>query len=262
MKENAMNLHLKNKTVLVTGSTKGIGLKTAETFLREGSSVWVNGRSQKSVDEAIKVLKAAVPENANVRGVVADVGNEAGIQAVIQAIPVVDVLVNNAGIFKPEVFSEISRESWIHFFEVNVLSGARLTQHYLPQMIKKNDGRVIFISSESAISIPIEMVHYGMTKTAQLAVARGAAETCKGSRVTVNSVLPGPTMSDGVETFVNELGMTEKEFFTNGRPSSIAQRFATTQEISDLVVFVASERASMINGAALRVDGGTAKVVF
>jgi NAD(P)-dependent dehydrogenase (short-subunit alcohol dehydrogenase family) len=197
-----------------------------------------------------------------VRGAVGDVGTAAGIEALKSAVPQVDILVNNAGIFKPEVFSEIPRDSWLKMFEVNVLSGAQLTQHYLPKMIQKNWGRVIFISSESAISIPEEMVHYGMSKTAQLAVARGAAETCKGTRVTVNSVLPGPTFSDGVETFLGELGMTEDKFFKEARPSSINKRFAKPAEVADFVVFVASERASMVNGAALRVDGGTAKVVF
>lgn len=256
-----MDMGLKGKVVLVTGSTKGIGLKAAETFLKEGAKVWINGRSEQSVAEAKKELLAAVPQGA-LSAVVADVGTEEGVQKVIQAIPDVDVLVNNAGIFKPEEFASIPRESWLRMFEVNVLSGARLTQHYLPRMIKRNWGRVVFVSSESGISTPQEMVHYGMSKTAQLAVARGAAETCRGTRVTVNSVLPGPTMSDGVEVFVREMGMTEKEFFEKGRPTSIAQRFATTTEVGDMIVFTASERASMVNGAALRVDGGTAKVVF
>lgn len=253
-----MDLHLKGKKVLVTGSAKGIGFKTAETFLKEGAEVWINARSQSSVDKALDALK----KTGTVHGIAADVGTEAGIQTLTKTLPAVDILVNNAGIFRPEPFAEIPRESWIEMFEVNVLSGARLTQFYLPGMIKRNWGRVIFISSESALSIPEEMVHYGMSKTAQLAVARGAAETCRGTRVTVNSVLPGPTMSDGVEVFVKELGITEKDFFQKARPSSIAQRFSTTEEVANLVVFVAGEGASMINGASLRVDGGTAKVVF
>lgn len=255
-----MDLQLKGKTVLITGSTKGIGLSMAETFAKEGASVWINGRSPTSIETAIGELKSRGVTG--VQAVVGDVGNEAGIKAITAAIPNVDILVNNAGIFKPEEFSEISRESWLQMFEVNVLSGARLTQHYLPKMIKKNWGRVIFISSESGISTPVEMVHYGMSKTAQLAVARGAAETCKGTGVTVNSVLPGPTFSDGVETFLGELGVTEEKFFKEARPTSIAQRFAKSSEVADFVTFVASGKASMINGAALRVDGGTAKVVF
>lgn len=257
-----MKLSLENKKILVTGSTKGIGLKAAELFLKEGAQVWINGRSQESVDQGLDLLKKAAPQNAGLKGIVGDVGTEEGIQAVTRALPQVDVLVNNAGVFRPEAFAEISRESWLNMFEVNVLSGARLTQFYLPKMIGQNFGRVIFISSESALSTPQEMVHYGMSKTAQLAVARGAAETCRGTLVTVNSVLPGPTMSDGVEVFVKEMGMTEKEFFEKGRPNSIAQRFASTEEVANLIVFVASEAASMINGASLRVDGGTAKVVF
>lgn len=253
-----MDLGLGTKKVLITGSTKGIGLKTAEVFLKEGAEVWINGRSQKSVDEALEILKTF----GKVHGVIGDVGTEAGILAVTHQVGDIDILVNNAGIFKPEAFAEIPRASWLKMFEVNVLSGAQLTQFYLPKMIKRNWGRVIFVSSESALNIPEEMVHYGMSKTAQLAVARGAAETCRGTRVTVNSVLPGPTWSDGVGTFVEELGMTEKEFFTKARPSSIAQRFAKTEEIANLIVFAASEKASMINGSALRVDGGTAKIVF
>lgn len=255
-----MDLQLNGKTVLITGSAKGIGLAMAESFAKEGAQVWINGRTAASIETAIGELKARGVSG--IRGAAGDVGTEAGIDALKTAIPQVDILVNNAGIFKPEEFSEISRESWMRIFEVNVLSGARLTQHYLPKMIKKNWGRVIFISSESAISIPQEMVHYGMSKTAQLAVARGAAETCKGTNVTVNSVLPGPTLSDGVGTFLGELGMTEEKFFKEARPSSINQRFAKPSEVADFVVFVASGRASMVNGAALRVDGGTAKVVF
>ena len=254
-----MDLKLKNKTVLVTGSTKGIGFAIAEVFAREGATVWINGRTDQSCEQALGQFKKL---GLNVSAVAGDVGSEEGVRAVTKAIADVDILVNNAGMFKPEEFSQISRESWLQMFEVNVLSGARLTQHYLPKMIKKNWGRVIFISSESGISVPIEMVHYGMSKTAQLAVARGAAETCKGTGVTVNSVLPGPTMSDGVGTFLGELGMTEEKFFKEARPSSINQRFAQPVEVANLVVFTASEGAAMINGAALRVDGGTAKVVF
>ncbi len=256
-----MDLGLKEKTVLITGSSKGIGLATARLFLKEGAKVAINARSQQSLDAALKPLESEFTQD-KVQGIVADVGTEAGIDTVIKALPQVDILINNAGIFKPENFAEISRESWLQFFEVNVLSGARLTQHYLPLMIKQNWGRVIFISSESGICIPVEMIHYGMSKTAQLAVSRGAAELCRGTNVTVNSVLPGPTLSDGVEVFVKKLGISEKDMFKEARPSSIAQRFAQPEEVANLIVYVASERASMTNGSALRVDGGTAKVVF
>ena len=256
-----MDLGLKGKTALITGSTKGIGFAIAEAFAREGARVWINGRTQQSVEEAIKRFSSKFLD-VKISAVVADVGTESGVQKTIAAIPKVDILVNNAGMFRSEEFSKISRESWMQMFEVNVLSGARLTQHYLPQMIHENWGRVIFISSESGISTPVEMVHYGMSKTAQLAVARGAAENCRATGVTVNSVLPGPTMSEGVGTFVKEIGINEEAFFKEGRPSSIAQRFAKPEEVADFVTFVASERASMVNGASLRVDGGTAKVVF
>ncbi|MCS5712076.1 SDR family oxidoreductase [Candidatus Berkiella aquae] len=256
-----MDLGLKNKTVLITGSTKGIGLATARLFLKEGAKVTINGRSQQSLDSALKPLQTEFNKD-NVQGIVADVATEAGILKVIKALPQVEILINNAGIFKPEEFPTISRASWLQFFETNVLSGAQLTQHYLPLMIKKNWGRIIFISSESAISIPVEMVHYGMTKTAQLAISRGAAELCRGTNVTVNSVLPGPTLSDGVEIFIKELGVSEETMFKEARPNSIAQRFAQPEEVANLIVYVASERAAMTNGSALRVDGGTAKVVF
>lgn len=256
-----MDLGLRGKTALITGSTKGIGAASAIAFAREGAHVWINGRSQASVDAALEALRAAVPEG-RIEGVAADVGEAAGIEALVRALPDVDVLVNNAGIFEPQPFAEISRASWLRFYEVNVLSGVGLTQHHLPRMIARGWGRVVFVSSESALCTPVEMIHYGMTKTAQLAVARGAAETCKGTRVTVNSVLPGPTASEGVEDFVKAIGVTEERFFAEARPTSIAQRFATPQEVGDFITFVASERAAMINGAALRVDGGTARVVF
>lgn len=256
-----MDLGLKDKTVLITGSSKGIGLATARLFLAEGAKVAINGRTQQSVDAALKPLEADFTQD-KVQGIVADVGTEAGIDTVIKILPQVDILINNAGIFRPEDFAAISRESWLQLFEVNVLSGARLTQHYLPLMIKQNWGRVVFISSESGICTPVEMIHYGMSKTAQLAVSRGAAELCRGTNVTVNSVLPGPTLSDGVEVFVKKLGVSEKDMFKEARPSSIAQRFAKPEEVANLIVYVASECAAMTNGSALRVDGGTAKVVF
>lgn len=257
-----MNLNLKNKKVLITGSTKGIGLQMAKQFLQEGAQVWINGRTEDSVNTALKGLQNFSSSKEQLQSVVGDVGTAQGIGQITQALPEVDILVNNAGIFRSENFPEISRESWLNMFEVNVLSGAQLTQFYLPKMLKKNWGRVIFISSESALNIPEEMVHYGMSKTAQLSVSRGAAELCRGTNVTVNSVLPGPTGTEGVGQFLEELGMTEKEFFEKARPSSIAQRFAKPEEVANLVLFVASEASSMVNGSALKVDGGTAKFVL
>jgi NAD(P)-dependent dehydrogenase (short-subunit alcohol dehydrogenase family) len=262
-----MDLDLKGRTALITGSTKGIGYAAARLFAQEGAIVFVNGRKQDTVDEAVKKLKAET--KVDIRGIVADVSTEAGIAALIKAAPEIDILVNNAGIFEPKTFADIPRADWLKFFETNVLSGAQLTQHYLPRMIEKDWGRVVFVSSESAFNIPAEMVHYGMTKTAQLAVARGAAETCKGTKVTVNSVLPGPTFSEGVGDFVKAMAKdagkdekdVEKDFFQHGRPSSLAQRFATTEEIASVIVFVASGRTAMINGAAVRADGGVIKSI-
>lgn len=202
-------------------------------------------------------------------GIAADLGTDAGARAVIARFPAVDILVNNLGIFEPKPFEQISDDDWRRFFEVNVLSGVRLSRHYIGPMRQKNWGRVVFISSESALQIPVEMIHYGMTKTAQLAVSRGLAETTAGTALTVNAVLPGPTASEGVTDFVDRLATTqgverravEKEFFTSARPSSIIRRFATPEEVAALVAFVCSPLASAINGAALRVDGGVVRSI-
>jgi NAD(P)-dependent dehydrogenase (short-subunit alcohol dehydrogenase family) len=263
-----MDLGLKGKTALVTGSTKGIGFAAALALAREGAAIIINGRAQDGVDKAVAELKTKVP-GAKISGVAADVSKPAGLDALTSAIPHLDILVNNAGVFAPCAFKDIPRDEWLRMFETNVLAGALLTQHYLPRMIEKGWGRVIFVSSESALNIPVEMVHYGMSKTAQLAVARGAAETCKGTKVTVNSVLPGPTLSEGVGTFVEDMAkhgnksvdQVEKDFFRDARPSSIAQRFAEPAEIADVIAFVASERAAMINGASVRADGGVYKSI-
>ena len=257
-----MDLHLRGKTALVTGSTAGIGLAIASELAREGAEVIVNGRTQARVDGAMKTSGAT-------HGIAADLGTEAGAAALFEQFPEVDILVNNLGIFEPKPFEEIPDDDWRRFFEVNVLSGVRLSRHYIAPMKRKNWGRIIFISSESALPIPAEMVHYGMTKTAQLAVARGLAETTKGTAVTVNSVLPGPTASEGVVGFVDQMakakGATretvEHEFFLNVRPSSLIQRFATSEEVAALVAFVCSPRAAAINGAALRVDGGVVRTI-
>jgi NAD(P)-dependent dehydrogenase (short-subunit alcohol dehydrogenase family) len=258
-----MDLELNGKTALVTGSTAGIGLAIAVELAREGVRVVINGRTANRVTEAGRIIRDAVP-TANVRGVAADLGRIPGTEQVIKEVPDVDILVNNLGIFEPKPFAEITDADWLRMFEVNVMSGVRLARHYLPRMLAAGWGRVIFISSESAVQIPSEMIHYGMTKTAQVAVARGLAETTAGTRVTVNSVLAGPTRSEGVETFIGQLaaakGTTdaevEREFFTTARPSSLLKRFEEPAEVARVVAFVASPKASAINGAAVRAEGG------
>jgi len=254
---------------LVTGSTAGIGFAIARALALEGAHVYVNGRTQQRVDAALAAIRsqgAAI----KVEGIVADFSSSAGAEAVIAALPAVDVLVNNVGIFEPKAFAEIPDEDWYRFFEVNVMSGVRLARHYLAGMLKKNWGRILFISSESAVQIPPEMVHYGMTKTAQVAVARGIAESVAGTGVTVNSVLPGPTESEGVGTFVEAMAKhqnkskqtIEKEFFEHVRPSSLLKRFATVDEVAAMVTYLAGELSSATNGAALRVDGGVVKAIL
>jgi NAD(P)-dependent dehydrogenase (short-subunit alcohol dehydrogenase family) len=259
-----MNLQLEGKRALVTGSTAGIGFEIAEVLAKEGAKVIVNGRTQTRVDEALRKLKG------NVEGIAADLGTAAGAQEVAARYPDVDILINNLGIFEPKPFEQISDDDWRRFFEVNVLSGVRMSRQYLPGMIARNWGRIIFISSESAVQIPAEMIHYGMTKTAQIAVARGLAETTKGTNVTVNSVLPGPTASEGVGDFVKSIAESQKidsatverEFFKSVRPSSLLQRFARTEEVAALVAFVASPLSSATNGAAVRADGGVVRAIL
>jgi NAD(P)-dependent dehydrogenase (short-subunit alcohol dehydrogenase family) len=263
-----MKIDLSGKTALVTGSTTGIGHAIAKGLAGAGADVVLNGRTQAKVDTAVAAIRKALPE-ARFRGVAADVSTAAGCQTLVAALPDVDILINNAGIFEPKGFLDIPDEDWSRFFEVNVMSGVRLSRAYLPGMLKRNWGRIVFISSESALNIPKEMVHYGMTKTAQLAVSRGLAEMTRGSAVTVNSVLPGPTMSEGVETFVKGLakqnGQSVDEaasvFVKQFRPTSLLQRFASVEEIANLVVYVASRQASATNGAALRAEGGIVQTI-
>ncbi|HLO49793.1 MAG TPA: SDR family oxidoreductase [Kamptonema sp.] len=258
-----MDLKLSDQIALVSGSSAGIGLAIATTLAQEGATVIVNGRTEERVNNALKSIQQSVP-NAKLQGITADLGTQAGAELLFQQVPEVNILVNNLGIYGAKAFEDISDEEWMNFLEVNVMSGVRLSRHYLPLMMKKDWGRIIFISSESGLNIPVEMIHYGVTKTAQIALARGLAETTAGSQVTVNTVLPGPTRSEGVETFIEGLAkeqnisteQVEKEFFTKTRPSSLIQRFATTSEVAALVAFVASPLASAINGAALRVEGG------
>jgi len=264
-----MDLQLFDKVALVSGSTAGIGLAIATTLAEEGATVIVNGRTQERVNHALDILQQSVP-NAKLQGIAADLGTKAGVELLLQQLPSVNILVNNLGIYGSKAFEDISDEEWMNILEVNVMSGVRLSRHYLPLMLKKDWGRIIFISSESALNIPAEMIHYGVTKTAQVALSRGLAETTAGTQVTVNTVLPGPTRSEGVETFIEGLAkdqnispeQVEKDFFTKMRPSSLIQRFATTSEVAALVAFVASPVASAINGAALRVEGGVVRSIF
>ena len=263
-----MNIDLRGKTALVTGSTSGIGHAIAKGLAGAGAAVVVNGRTQGKVDAAVAAIRKAQPE-ARVSGVAADVSTAAGCQTLVEALPDVDILVNNAGIFEPKGFFDIPDEDWSRFFEVNVMSGVRLSRAFLSGMLKRNWGRVIFISSESALNIPQEMIHYGMTKTAQLAVSRGLAEMTRGTAVTVNSVLPGPTMSEGVEAFVKDLARQNgqsvdeaaSQFVKQFRPTSLLQRFASVEEIANMVVYVASKEASATNGAALRAEGGIVQTI-
>ena len=263
-----MDFGLTAKRALVTGSTAGIGLATAEVLAREGAHVIVNGRTPVRVQAAISYLRQTLPK-AQVEGIAADVSTSAGCATVSAAHPELDILVNNMGIFEPKSFEEITDADWLRFFEANVLSGIRLARHYVHGMRARNWGRIVFVSSESAIQIPTEMIHYGMTKTAQIAVARGLAETLARTNVTVNSVLPGPTASEGVGAFLAKLAAErgldaiamEREFFTTARPSSILKRFTTPAEVAALIAYVCSTQASATTGAALRVDGGVVRAI-
>jgi NAD(P)-dependent dehydrogenase (short-subunit alcohol dehydrogenase family) len=263
-----MDLGLKGKRALVTGSTAGIGLATARALATEGAYVTVNGRTQARVGSAVDRLKREL-SGATITGIAADLSSAKGCETLIGQLREVDVLVNNLGIFEPQSFEQISDEDWIRFFETNVLSGVRLSRHYVRGMRSRNWGRIVFVSSESALQIPTEMIHYGMTKTAQLAVARGLAETLVGTGVTVNSVLPGPTASEGVGGFVAQMAAArgvdaatvEREFFATARPSSVLQRFATPDEVAAMIAYVCSVPASATTGAALRVDGGVVRAI-
>jgi NAD(P)-dependent dehydrogenase (short-subunit alcohol dehydrogenase family) len=263
-----MKIDLSGKTALVTGSTAGIGHAIAKGLAAAGADVVINGRSKAKVDAAVVSIVRAVA-SAKVRGIAADVSTAAGCGALIAALPQTDILINNAGIFEPKPFVDIPDEDWSRFFETNVMSGVRLSRAYLPDMLKRNWGRIVFISSESALNIPTEMIHYGTTKTAQLAVSRGLAEMTKGTVVTVNSVLPGPTMSEGVEAFIKDIAKhngvsveeATRQFFLQQRPTSLLQRFATVEEIANMVVYVSSKEASATNGAALRAEGGIVQTI-
>ena len=262
-----MDLQIRGKRALVTGSTAGIGFAIAQALAQEGVAVIVNGRTQERVDDAVARLRNIA--SAEISGLAADLGVAEAVREATARFPEVDILVNNLGIFEPKPFEQISDQDWFRFFEVNVMSGVRLSRHYLPGMKQQNWGRIVFISSESALQIPSEMIHYGMTKTAQLAIARGLAETTTGTNVTVNSVLPGPTASEGVTEFVSRLaaasnadrGQVEKDFFEHARPSSILKRFEEPAEIAAVVAFICSPLASAINGTAVRADGGVVRSI-
>jgi NAD(P)-dependent dehydrogenase (short-subunit alcohol dehydrogenase family) len=261
-----MDYNLEGKLAFVTGSTKGIGKATAALLLREGAEVIIHGRTRETVERAKKDLPSA-------HTVFGDLRDRAAVEKIIEdvkTIGTVQILVNNAGIYEAKAFQNITDEDWLRFFEVNVMSGVRLSRALLPPMLLLNWGRIIFVSSESAINIPKEMIHYGMTKTAQLAISRGLAELTKGTQVTVNTIAPGPTASEGVIDFVKgvaasqgkDQGAIEEEFFKTVRPTSLLERFEDPLEIAQCIVFLASPISSAINGAVLRADGGVVKSAF
>lgn len=263
-----MDLKLEGKLALVSGSTAGIGYAIARTLAQEGSRVIVNGRTQVAVDAAVERMRSDT--GGPVEGIAGDLSRAEAAEEVVRRHPGIEILVNNLGIFEPKAFEDIPDEDWMRFFDVNVLSGVRLARLVLPAMKRANWGRIVFISSESAVQIPTEMIHYGMSKTAQLAVSRGLAESVAGTGITVNCVLPGPTKSRGVGDFVQDMAradgktfeQVEAEFFDHVRPTSLIKRFGTPQEVASLVAYVASPLASATTGAALRVDGGVVKSAF
>lgn len=252
-----MDLQLKGKTAIVTGGSAGIGLAITKALAAEGVTVTVPGRSKEKLDSALAGI-------ANVKAIVADPGISDGADDLIQQVPDTDILINNLGIYEPKPFAEITDADWLKIFEVNVLSGVRLSRHYFPRMLERNWGRVIFISSESGIMTPPEMIHYGVTKSSQLAISRGLAELTKGTGVTVNTIMPGPTRSEAIVEFLEKMSTTknptpeqaEKEFFEKHRQSSLLQRLIESEEIASLVAFIASPLSAATNGAALRAEGG------
>lgn len=261
-----MHIDLTGKTAIVTGSTRGIGYAIAEGLARTGAAVVLTGRQQDQVDKALAQLRAAIP-GAQVRGVAADLGTAQGVATLKAAEPQADILVNNVGIFNPQPFAEIPDEEWTRFFEINVMSGVRASRAYLPGMQEKDWGRIVFISSESGLNIPADMIHYGFTKTSNLAISRGLAKSLAGTGITVNAVLPGPTLSEGVQQMVAPGGdqasalAAANAFVREHRSSSILQRVAMPEEVANMVVYVCSQQASATTGAALRVDGGTVDTI-
>lgn len=264
-----MKIDLTGKVALITGSTAGIGLAIAKNLADSGATVYVNGRSSDRVSKAVREIQKELPHS-KVHGIHADLSDNRETDELFAQLKEVDILVNNLGIFEPKPFFEISDDDWQRFFDVNVMSAIRMSRFYTPSMVKKKWGRVIFISSESGVNIPTEMVHYGMTKTALMSVSRGLAQTVAGTGVTVNTVLPGPTLSEGVETFLKKVSSDpdqpfeeqEKEFFKTVRPSSLIKRFASTEEVANMVTYIASKEASATTGASLRVDGGVVSTIY
>lgn len=258
-----MNIELKTKRALVSASTGGIGFAVAKGLAQAGATVVINGRSERSVNDAIARLLAEVPDAA-VSGVAADLSTAQGVETLLAGLVAIDILVNNAGIYEPQDFFETDDDVWNTYWQTNVMSGVRLSRALLPAMVERGWGRVVFVASESARNIPADMIHYGVSKTAQLALARGLAKRVAGSGVTVNSVLPGPTLSDGVaEMMKGEVERTGKpletvvrDFVLEHRPSSIIQRASSVEEVANMIIYVCSTQASATTGAALRVDGG------
>jgi NAD(P)-dependent dehydrogenase (short-subunit alcohol dehydrogenase family) len=267
-KEPTMQIRLDTRHAIVTGSTAGIGLAIASGLAAAGAQVSITGRTQARVDQAIAAIAKQVP-GAQLDGVAGDLGTADGARRLIAAVPEADILVNNLGIFEPKPFFDIPDEDWLHFFEVNVMSGVRLSRHYAQGMARRGWGRIQFVSSESGLQIPAEMVHYGTTKAAQLAVSRGLAESLAGTGVTVNAVLPGPTRSEGVGDFFGKIAAeqgvaleaVERDFIATHRPRSLIKRLATVEEVANLCIYLASEQASATTGAAMRVDGGVVRSI-
>ena len=257
-----MKIDLSGRTAIVTGSTAGIGFAIAKGLAEAGASVVLNGRTEARLDAAVASLRTDVP-GAKVTGVAADLATAEGVGQFVAAVPSADILVNNMGIFEPKPFADISDADWMRFFETNVMSGVRMSRAYLPAMVAAGWGRVVFISSESGLNIPKEMIHYGMTKTAQLAVSRGLAESVANTGVTVNAVLPGPTASDGVAAMLGggDTDAAGRKFVAEFRPTSLIGRLATVEEVASMVVYTCSPQASATSGAALRVDGGVVRAI-
>jgi NAD(P)-dependent dehydrogenase (short-subunit alcohol dehydrogenase family) len=260
-----MIIDLSGRKAVVSGSTAGIGRAIAEGLARAGAAVVINGRGEARVAGALSEMRAALPA-ARLDGIAADLGTADGVAAFVRQAADADILINNLGYADPKPFEALTDEDWLGIFQINVMSGVRLSRHYLPAMVKRGWGRVVFISSESAVNIPKEMIDYGMTKTAQLAISRGLAEQVAGSGVTVNAVLPGPTRSEGISRFLQvppggSRQAVEQQFIAHMRPTSLIQRFATTEEVANMVVYVCSEQASATTGAALRVDGGVVRFI-
>lgn len=262
-----MDLQLSDKSALVTGATAGIGLEIARALAIEGASVLISGRDRAKLEGAIADIKAS--GGAAISGVLADAATAEGAAAISKAAPSLDILVNNLGIYESKAFGDITDADWSHLFDVNVMSGVRLSRIYLPGMLERNWGRIVFISSESGLAIPQDMIHYATTKTAQLSISRGLAQMTRGTNVTVNAVMPGPTRSDGIETFLRSqasdptapIKQIEAEFFATARSASILQRMVEAEEVANLVAYLASPRSSATNGAALRVEGGLVNTI-